>query len=225
MDLVDLYNRALNAVGTRSRVSSPTESSREAETCALWYEGVRDQILRAARWPATRATSRLALLAERDDTLAWETGDPEPGFLYAYALPSDFLYPRHLTTFNRFVMGSNGSQRVLYTQDEDALLIYTKREENISLWDPEMQMAVVYALAAHISMPLHGKAGRAKFAMEQANELILQARLSAANEDVNQYDSVPDWISMRGYSGSAPSQRYLYPYGPMISVPEMSAVT
>ena len=44
---VQVYNLALNAVGERSNISSPTEQSRPAEVCSLWYSPVRDQVLAA----------------------------------------------------------------------------------------------------------------------------------------------------------------------------------
>lgn len=221
---VSIYNMALNAVGTRDNIAATTEESREAEVCRLWFGPVRDHVLRAAPWPSTRAYQRLALLAERDDTLAWAEGDPEPGFRYAYAAPTDMVYPRNLNTFGRFVLGVHEDQRAIFTQDELALLAYTKQQTNIALWDVQLKMAIVHALAAFIAMPLHGKAGRARQAQDTANSLILEARVNAANTDENVYETIPDWIAARGYAGSAPNTRFIYPYGPMINALEASAV-
>lgn len=222
---VHIYNMALNAVGTKDDVAFTTEESREAEVCRLWFGPVRDHVFRAAYWPSTKAFARLALLAERDDSVAWATGDPEPGFRFAYAQPADALRPRYLTTFGRFSTGIHQGQKAIVSQEEAVILAYTKAEDNVALWDVSLQFAVAHALAAFIAMPLHGKPSRAKKAEDTANGLITEARVVAANEEENQYDSIPDWIAARGYGGSVAVSRFLYPYGPMINAGEMGAVS
>lgn len=223
--IVDIYNMALNAVGTRDDVSSPSENSREAEVCRRWYDNARDLILRAAFWPSAEAFSRLSVLAERDETEAWTSSDPAPGFRFAYAVPNDLLVPRYQADFGRFTFGVYGSQRAVMSNTEQVILAYTRQQTNVGLWDNALLMAIVYSLAAHIAMPLHGKPARAKSMADQANNLILSARELAANTGENQYDTVPDWIAARGYAKQTPDQRYLFPYGPMISVSELPSVS
>lgn len=213
---VEVYNLALNAVGTRSNISSPTEISREAEVCNLWYLAVRDQILAAAPWPEATKIAFLPLLAEQDDD-EWLATEPRQGYQYVYGLPSDALRPRYMTDFSRFLYTSFNDQRALHSNVESAVLAYTSRLTNVSLWDPELQMAIVYGLAANICMPLSGKPSRAKMLIEQANELILNARVSAANSNYEAHESVPDWIAARGYNSGA-STRYFYPYGGLLSL-------
>lgn len=218
-DVVGIFNLALSAVGSKSSISSPTERSREAEVCNLWYESVRDQVLHAAPWPATRASARLAVLAERDVADAWVASDPDPGYAFAYSAPSNMLRPRHLADFTRFILGvTTTNKRAIMTNTEDAILIYTKRQTNPNLWDSELHLAVVYALAAHIAMPLTAKLERAKYVEAQANNIITAARVAAANVDENQYESIPDWFAARGYAGVAPLTRYVYEFGPLIQV-------
>lgn len=223
--VVDIYNMALNAVGTRDDVSSPNEASREAEVCRRWFANARDLILRAAFWPSAEAHSRLSVLAERDETEAWTSADPSPGFRFAYAVPSDLLVPRYQADFGRFVFSTYGDSRAVMSNTEQVVLAYTRQQTNVSLWDHALLMAIVYSLGAHIAMPLHGKPARAKSMAEQANNLILSARELASNTGENQYDTVPDWIAARGYAGVAPSQRYLHPYGPMIALNELPSVS
>lgn len=223
-DEVSVYNMALDAVGTRSDVSATTEQSREAEVCRLWFGPTRDLVLRAAPWSVATGYSRLALLATRNDTLAWVATDPAPGYHFAYAAPSDMIAPRFMSTYGRFIQGKYGNQRALMTQDEAALLVYTRLEEQVALWDSDLAMAIVLGLAAAIAMPLHGKAQRAKNAQDQANILILQARANDANAQENQLDTIPDWIAARGSNFQAPNNRFFFPYGPLISVTEAAAV-
>lgn len=218
---VQVYNLALNAVGERSNISSPTEQSRPAEVCHLWYSPVRDQILAAAPWPEATRIAYLPLLAEADDEDAWLETEPRLGYQYVYAMPSDALRPRYMSDFTRFLFTSYGDQRAIHSNTGSAILAYTSRLENIALWDAELQMAIVYGLAANICMPLSGKPARAKMLAEKANELIMNARVAAANANNESYESIPDWIVARGFNHSS-AQRYFHPYGSLLALTNVS---
>lgn len=222
---LDVFNMACHAVGTRDDIATINEVTREAEVCRLWYDKVRDQVLRAAYWSSAKSYKRLALAKERDPEVAWATDDPEPGFLYAYTAPEDMLAARFDSTYARFTVGNYNEAAAVFSNTEDMILFYTMRQENVALWDAQLLMAVGYALAAHIAMPLHGKPARARQAAEQANGLIMEARVSNANLENNQLDTIPEWIAARGYSGSIADSRFYYPFGPMISAMELPAVT
>lgn len=234
-DLVNIYNLALSIVGTRAKVSSPTESSKEVETCTLWYEISRDVVFRAAFWPSTRAHQRLGLLKERtnlsDD---WTVDDPSPDWTFAYAVPSDMIAPRHLTNFGRFVLEwwkptTQPAARAIMTDQEDAILQYSFRQENMGQWDDSLYLAVAYALGMNIAMPLTGKLSREKRAREAGNLIIGDARAAVANSEENRLDVVPDWIAARGYGEQAPLTKYYWPFGPALStstqVPSISSVS
>ena len=217
---VQVYNLALNAVGTRSNISLPTENSREAEVCRLWYSPVRDQILASSAWPEATELRYLAQLAEADTDGdgAWAAGDPRPGYQYVYQLPADFLRAQYLGDFSRFLVTSySDNRRALHTNSYQAMFAYTKRLDVVSAWGAELAMAIVYGLAAHIAMPLTGKPSRAKALENKANDMILTARESAANMSQENYESIPDWITARG-SNYATTQRFFQPYGSLLSV-------
>lgn len=221
-DEVSIYNLALSGIGTRAKVASPTERSREAEICRLWFGPVRDRVLRAAPWPSTKAWSRLALLKERDGDEAWVANDPEPGFAYAYSPPIDMLAPRHLAGYQRFSLSSYpGNLKAIMTDQPQALLCYTKHQTAINTWDVGLQMAVVYGLSAYIALPLHGKASRAKVAMDEANRLIMSAREEAANTDEGRLETIPSWITARGYGTPLSDTRYFYPSGALFNAGEL----
>ena len=63
MDKTALFNLALNAIGARNNVASPTENSREAQVCSLWYPVVMGQVLSAAPWPELTARCQAPRLA------------------------------------------------------------------------------------------------------------------------------------------------------------------
>jgi hypothetical protein len=218
---VGIYNLALNAIGARSNVTSPAENSREAEVCNLWFSPVRDQVLASASWPEATNMKYLAILKEADEDGdgIWALGDPRPGYQFVYSLPSDCLRPQYLSDFSRFLVTYyEPNQRAFHTNTVDAIFFYTMRLETISLWSSELQMAIVYALAANICMPLSGKPARAKMLADKANQLVLMARETAANTSNERYESIPDWISARGYSDGSSQTRFFYPYGSLLSV-------
>lgn len=214
---VQVYNLALNAVGERSNISSPTEQSRPAEVCHLWYSPVRDQILSAAPWPEATKIAYPALLAQADDDDTWLETEPRTGYSYVYGMPADALRPRYMSDFSPFLFTNYGGQRAIHSNTPSAILAYTSRLENVALWDSGLQMAIIYGLAANICMPLSGKTSRAKVLAEKANELILGARVAAANSNNESYESVPDWITARGFNTSSPA-RYFHPYGSLLSL-------
>lgn len=217
---VQVFNLALNAVGARDNISSPSEASREAEVCNLWYSPVRDQVLASAAWPEATVFAYLQELAQadEDDDGVWAVGDPAPGYTYVYGVPNDLLRPIYQTDFAPFrIANYSNNQRALHSNTAQAILAYTTRLETIALWGPELQMAIVMGLAAYICMPLTGKPSRARSLEAKANQTILAARETAANASNETFDWVPDWIAARGYNNPS-SNRYYHPYGALLSV-------
>lgn len=211
---VEVYNLALNAVGARNNVSSPSENSREAEVCKLWYPVIRDQVLSAGPWPEATRFSRLTLAAEADDS--WDVGEPRPGYSFTYLVPTDLLHPQYISGFERFQLSAGpNNTKILSSSVEDPILAYTFRQEVITLWSSQLQLAVVYGLAAHICMPLAGKPTRAKLMLQQANDIILSAREAAANTSDDRYEAIPDWLAARGFT-AATSSSYYHPFGSLL---------
>jgi len=216
---VQIANLALLAVGTRSTITGLAEASREAEVCNLFYAQTRDQLLKAAPWSFSKSYARLAVTKERNESATWVDGDPEPGFHWAYALPTDFLYPRYLHDFSSFTLGAITvgaalNVKVIMSNLEAAVLTYTKSVTDTAKWDQDFTQAMIDALSGRIAMPINGKASRGKLALESANNAILNARLAAANEESVGFESMPDWLTARGISGPTAPNRYIYPVGP-----------
>lgn len=213
---VGVYNLALNAVGETANVSSPTENSRRAEVCRLWYDLVRDQVLEAAPWPEATKMRRLAL-AEASDEDGWETGDPQPGYAYSFALPADCLRPQYITDYGPFELLTESGVKQLHCNHPAPILRYTADQPNVALWSNNLLMAIVYGLAAHIAQPLSGKTSMTNMLIQRANDMILAARVSSANQPMQQREAIPDWIQGRGYAHSM-LQQFFYPTGSLLNV-------
>lgn len=210
---VQLYNMALSHAGSRATLALPSDTSREGRLCNQWYDNARQIIFMAAPWQATKKNSRLAVLAERDTTAAWVDTDPFPNYLFAYGAPNDMLRPRYTTYFSNFEWGIwNGAARAIFTNEETPILVYTMDQTNVALWEPTLVNAVAFALAAFICTPLTGQREKLSDLVSQAQAAVNDARVIAANSfNSTVPESMPDWISQRGYSGQAPVARYIFP--------------
>jgi hypothetical protein len=216
-DQTKLYNLALTSLGDRGKVSSPSEKSRGAEMCELWYEPVRDIVLRAAFWPVAKDYALLALSASRDVSLPWAPGDPEPGYLYTYKQPGNILYPRYLTSYAPFVTGINSSDElVIHTNELSPILVFTKQSTNVSTWDATLYMAITAALGAAIALPLTGKRAIAQILARRADEIIMDARAQSANEATIGQDQLPAALVARGFAGAAEETRFIQPFDSLV---------
>lgn len=101
---VDISNRALSAIGTRSSIASLDEGSNESIQCKLLLEPLRDELLRMAPWNCARNFKNLELICATPGTpenptaspLVWDKGLPPPPWAYEYAYPSDCLRPIYI---------------------------------------------------------------------------------------------------------------------------------
>lgn len=192
VSVVQICNMALARIGISDQIASLTESSNEATQCNLFYEPTRDRVLRDHQWPFARKYQALALIEEADEQ-AWADQ-----WSYAYRYPSDCLMIHRITTaYGRrpdesipFEVGQDDAGRVVYTDQEDAVIVYTRRVTDTSHFDPMFVSALAWLLAVDIALPLAAseslreRAGRA-YMMELAT-----ARAHAANEQ--RRDPEPD---------------------------------
>lgn len=212
MDVVTIFNQAISAIGHRARIATENEASREAEVCRLWYPTVRNQVMSAAPWSALRKVAKLVLSTERENDDPWETGNPQPGYLFSYTLPTDMLVPRFLTSYAPFEITNLSNIRTLQTNDESPILVYTALSEDPNTWGlGGLTMCVIYALASYICHPITAKRALAADTAQRANTLILEARAQEANMQSAPHDTMPDWILARGVAGGSPT-RFFYPY-------------
>lgn len=230
-----LYNLAVAAVGGDYTISSTSEESIPAEVCELWYEPVRQTVLRAAFWACAKRHERMTKAAARDAETGydsdtdddWVTSDPEPGYAFSYTLPTSMLRARYLTTLEMFSLGweEEGAHKILSCNSggENAtdapILCYTVDVTDVTLWEPDLYMAIAYGLAGHIALPLTGKAGKAQAMYALANQLIMEARANGANEvgHLLRKRQAPELLQARGYAYSPTISPYVYPYGHLLT--------
>lgn len=99
------------------------------------------------------------------------------------------------------VDASNNPVNVINTGVQAAIACYTRRVTLPDLWDPTFEETMVAMLAAVLTIPLSGDKQLARMNADNAKELIVEARVTAANEGVAEHTHVPDWIKARGGYG------------------------
>lgn len=234
---VAICNLALDAIGTRSTISSMSEGSAEAAACARQYEPALEAVLQAAHWNFARKQATMTLL--KDGTATPSQNCPPP-WAYEYAYPSDCLACRYVmplatsqvSTFVgtpavqypitppvRFIVSSdedsNGNPiNVILTNQVQAVLCYTFRCTNVNLFDAQFVRAFANYLGYLLAIPLSGDKALAKMAFQIADQTCKQAQASNGNEGITINDHVPDWITTRGYVmdwGHAQDGQWIFP--------------
>jgi hypothetical protein len=149
---------------------------------------------------------------------------PQP---YTLATQTTPIYPYSSTTVQpqftraaKFKTGldtdSNGNTvRAIFTNQQQALLCYTAKITDTTLFDSLFRTALIHALASEIAFPLSGDKQLANMLAQKANNVILAARVADANETIDVIDHTPDWLRIRGAGGSDAVEMYTEPYGPL----------
>ena len=96
------------------------------------------------------------------------------------------------------VDGQGNQARVVLSNQDQAIGIYTAQVLVPDLWDPSFQDAMAAALAVRLAIPLSGDKKMMQLAAQVAMQTVLAARVSDGNEGLTSQDSIPDWLRVRG---------------------------
>lgn len=198
---VSICNMALARIGVSTFISNLNEASNEARVCALFYTDVRDRVLRDFPWN----------FAKKRVTLA-DAGTPPAEWAFKYGYPSDCLKARYIATPGLrnprndqrvpFEVANEGGQRVIYTNQDAAELVYTYRVSDPTLFDAMFSSAVAYLLGSEIAMPLSVKSDVAKAARDAYRLEVLTAAAHSMDEQQEGPEPVSELVTVRdGYSG------------------------
>jgi hypothetical protein len=101
---VSIGNRALQAIGNRTTISSLAEASNEARNLNLIFQDTVQELLSMAFWNFAKKTDYLSLTKSAPGTPTnqtpvssqWVTAYPAPPWLYEYAYPTDCIQMRKI---------------------------------------------------------------------------------------------------------------------------------
>lgn len=152
---VDICNLALSHIAKDATVSSidPPDNTVAAEHCARFYPIARDATLELHAWAF--ATKRKVLAQTPNEVSHW---------LFSYTLPTDCIrplvvLPPESTDDNAnaqdFTVEVNSSGvKVVYTNQQDAVLKYIAKVTDTTKFSPLFVAAVAHLLASYLAGPL-----------------------------------------------------------------------
>ena len=208
--VISICNMALARIGVSSFISSLSEASNEARVCALFYDQMRDYALRDYPW--NFANKRIALSEAGDAPTNWE---------YMYVYPSDCLKARAIVPPGLraprsdqripFETGYYDGQRVIFSNQAQAELIYTTRIEDPTIFDPMFTSALSYLIASEIAMPLSVQPAVAKQARDAYALVSSAAAASNMTESTEQPAPDSEFVAIRGVlDGQQPNSSIVY---------------
>ena len=214
--VVEICNLALTRIGVQT-INSLTEASAQALDCNLFYGPARDALLRQVPWRFAHGRQALALLTET----------PPPEWTYVYAQPSDMLAARYIEPTGPVIphgaIYRHGvfSERVptgsvvtamptlptaafelrgqkVFTHQPDAVLIYTARIEDPTLFDPSFVEALSYRLAADLAISRKDDRATRDMMLRDYQGVLAAATAADARDGTVRADLDPDWMRARG---------------------------
>lgn len=200
---IQICNIALSNIGV-APIQSFQENSKAARECNLRYGVSRDSVLRDHDWNFARKTETLALLP-----------DTYLGYSYAYQYPVDCVAARKIYDDKTELLSTavyvdaNGEaaardeikfellgQKIL-TEKAEAVLIYTYRVENSSLFDGLFIDALCYRLAADLAPSLRGQVSLQDRMMKAYSLLVMQAKQASLAEGQGDLKETSGFVEAR----------------------------
>lgn len=191
---VEICNLALSHIGAYS-INALSDASQEARKCNLYFDSDRDFVLRDYPWN----------FAEKRNLLAVLSGVTPYGYTYAYAYPTDCVNALYL--FNsanitvplefKITAKDDLSGKQILTDEEDAVLVYTARVEDPTLFDANFIVAFSYKLAASLALTLTKKESVQERMLRIYAAIMAMAKTNNAIEQKNTTFPTNPFISAR----------------------------
>lgn len=210
----DICNLALGRVRATEIDDLDSENSPSAIACRRLYAGRRDALLTSYSWRFAKVTRELSLKVDVPAEWAYMYDYPNDCLRVHYIIP--YVNTQSVVTAYgiaterpllnpipyEVAAGDDGSRRIL-TNLAEAHISYTKRVEEVSLFDPLFYEGLAWFLAIDLAIPLGGDSGK-KYrddAREEFRMAITQAQAHSSNESEPGRARVPRTLQVRhGYS-------------------------
>lgn len=162
---LDIAREALAQVGTRSKITSLTDGSAEAQYVNLLYNPIRDFLLTEGDYDFSMASIGPTL-----------SGFAPAPWIYAYAYPTGALRIRQLipTTFSfvdpkpvEWNIYAQGANRLILARVPIADILYTAPVGE-AMWDPMFEQSFVRMLASALAFALENRIEASKQKLEEA---------------------------------------------------------
>lgn len=150
-----------------------TSTQAIAETARLVYDQSLEQVLRRVR----------PTFAQTRTTLTKDATAPAFKYAYAYELPVNYVY---LIAFNGEELGRSDDKfeiegRKILTDEDEANIVYIKKEEDTSLYTPEFIQALSLYIGYKVLRAKRGDRGLADDLKRDAMMAVSEARAADMN--------------------------------------------
>lgn len=197
--IIEICNLALSNIG-KDNISALDEAGAEARACRQFYATTRDLLLQGYPW---RFAGKSASMAEVEAPVATR-------WAHVYARPNDCLkirYVRRDYPAGEDVLDTRQDEiqtpyevdgGLIYCNLSPAILHYTRRVEDPSLFSPLFVEALAWHLAVRLSMPLTRDPKMRADAYQLAQIAAVAAELADANEARESSDHESEYNGVRG---------------------------
>lgn len=196
---VSICNWALSRIAISRTINDLLEASQGAVTCNLFYEQVRDEVLRAWPWPFATRHATLALVDENNPAYDWIYSYRMPSLCLRILLiraaagynltpspelsyyPSPYLGPAY-DQGEPFEVAGDDQGWLILTNTPEARITYTARVVDPSRFAPDFASCLAWKLAAEIAAPLSQSGALSDRANREYAAAIQRAGAVAASE-------------------------------------------
>jgi len=213
---VEIANLALANLGNARGIDSFNEESAEAAVVSRFFNLSLERTLAEFPWPFATKSQTLAL-----------TTDSHPEWDYVYAYPNDCLsaqyiateglanlhgswrelemewenrtpvHPARLRVRFQVALSPSGNGRVILTNEDDAILIYTAQVTDPTIYPPNFTEALVHRLAYDVCMPITADAQLKQAILEQYRLVVGAAKATAFNESEEGREPDAEFLRVR----------------------------
>lgn len=170
---VQICNMALAKTGSESFITSLADGTKSARLLSIFYEPIRDSLIRSHLWRFARKQYQLAPLVERP---LFDGG-------YYFQIPTDCIrvvIPDE-NYFNNYGRWSVEGNKIL--ADTNVLnIVGLQRIDDPNLFDPIFSEALATRIAHELCVPLAGSESLKTSLKEDFRELIIRAAHVGATE-------------------------------------------
>ena len=187
---ITVCNLALAQLG-QAPISSLEQDDEKARRLNLFYEPVRDEVLRTHNWAFAGAEEPLVLIEQNRDK-------------YVYKYPTQALFVRRVFTQDgtknlpfREIFRTDLHSRVLETAAPQAYAEYTRRILDENLFDPAFVKSFSLALACDLAVALTGDSTLASQILQKYTLSLDEARRSNMTENYTRAASSDAFTEVR----------------------------
>lgn len=174
---VEICNLALGHIGSDANIASisPPDGSVESGYCARYYPLARKLTIALAQW--SFATTRKALAEVDNSSNVWQ---------FAYAQPADCIKPYRILKAGATNEQDGASFTieggVIYTNEPEAKLVYTRDITDATKFSPEFISALSWMISSYLAGPIIKGNEGANAAVKLRERAIAETRLASAGD-------------------------------------------